>query len=179
VITSALKRFFSPDPAREAAHHAYVSIVAQSRQSVFFSKWNVPDTVDGRFDVILLHLSLVIHSIESRSQDAASKHFVRSLSEVFFADMDRNLREQGAGDTGVGIRIKKMAQAFYGRLKAYSEALAAKTGISEALSRNLYREQPPAVEILGQWAAYCERNTAHLSALPADEIMRGKVSFIL
>lgn len=177
MIASALKRIFTPDSLRQQAHLAYVQIVTQARRPVFFSEWGVPDTVDGRFDVILLHLSLVIHRMESQSPEA--RHFVRVLSEVFFADMDRNLRELGAGDTGVGIRVKNMAQAFYGRLKAYGDALEGteKTALGEAIGRNIYRNAPSAPSVIEQWVAYSERNAQALSRQPLAALLQGQLSF--
>jgi len=178
VIASALKRFFAPDTQRQHAHEVYVRIVGQSRQSVFFADWQVPDTVDGRFDVILLHLSLVIARLEQEEQTPQVKLFVRTLSEVFFSDMDRSLRELGASDTGVGIRIKKMAQAFYGRLKAYGDALAAKQPLGDAIAHNIYRDQPVDSAIAGKWSAYCQRSAVHLSQQPLAAIMQGDLTFI-
>lgn len=176
-MIAALKRFFTPDPTREYAHHAYVAIVNQARRPEFFSQWQVPDTIDGRFDVILLHVSLVIARIEQESQDLAAKHFVRTLSEVFFSDMDRSLREMGASDTGVGKRISKIAQAFYGRLKAYSDALSASSGLGDAVVRNIYREQAPDAAVVAQWESYCQHNIAQLQSQSLDAIMSGQIQF--
>jgi cytochrome b pre-mRNA-processing protein 3 len=178
MIASALKRLFTADSVRTHAHEAYVHIVNQARHPQFFAQWQVADTVDGRFDVVLLHLSLVIARIERETQDAQAKNFIRTLSEVFFSDMDRSLREMGAGDTGVGKRINKMAQAFYGRLKAYSDALAAGTGFTEAAVRNIYREQPPSADITAQWEGYARRNNALLAQQTIADIMRGQIRFI-
>src|SRR5260370_325170 len=110
-MLSALKSLLTPSPLHQQPHTAYLRIVAQSRHPIFYSTWQVEDSIDGRFDVIVLHMFLVLSRCE---EDAA---FCRMLSEIFFSDMDRSLREMGVGDTGVGIRVKKMAQAFYGRLK--------------------------------------------------------------
>jgi len=183
VIAAALKRLFVPDMARQHAHEAYVRIVAQSRQPRFFSEWKVPDTMDGRFDAILLHLSLVIARMEQESQDADVKNFVRLLSEVFFSDMDQSLRELGASDTGVGIRVKKMAQAFYGRLKAYGDALAAKTGpantsLGDAIMRNMYRERAVDSAIIDGWNGYCTRNSHYLASQPLASLLAGEVLFL-
>lgn len=181
VIASALKRLFTPDPSLKQAHDAYVQVVTQSRRPVFYSDWQAPDTLDGRFDIILLHLSLLIHRIESEPQSPGAKHFVRILSEVFFADMDQSLRELGASDTGVGKRIKHMAQAFYGRLKAYGEALAQKAdqtdGLGDAISRNIYRDNLPSPALIEAWVAYAKRNMDTLRAQPVAVLMRGEVTF--
>lgn len=160
-MIGALKRLFTPEPLREQAHALYVALVNQSRKPVFFSQWGVEDTLDGRFDVIVLHLSLVLERVEG---DAA---FTQQLMEVFFADMDRSLRELGASDTGIGKRIQKMAQAFFGRLKAYQDAKD-EAALTAALQRNLYREKPQ--DHAKDVAAYIMRNRAHLRAQSADAI---------
>src|SRR5437868_5606477 len=114
MLASALKRLFSPDPAHYKAHAAYLQLVTQARQPMFYSEWKVEDTLDGRFDIILLHLYLLIFRCEKETGNPAAPLFVRALSEIFFADMDRSLREMGVGDTGISKHVKKMVQAFYG-----------------------------------------------------------------
>src|ERR1700722_14709421 len=156
-MLSALKQLFSPSAARQQAFDTYVQIVAQARNVVFYKDWQVEDTLDGRFDVIVLHLFLVISRCEEEVSRPDVKSFIRYLSEAFFADMDRNLREMGASDTGVGIRVKKMAQAFYGRMKAYKETIGDETILAEALIRNAYREKPVSREAVASLAAYMGR----------------------
>lgn len=173
----ALKRLFTPDPVKQQAHDAYLHIVTQARRPVFYADWKVDDTVDGRFDVILLHLFLVIARLEAETVTPRIQDFIRILSEVFFADMDRSLREMGSSDTGVGIRIKKMAQAFYGRLKAYSDSMDDDAAFAEALKRNAYREQPVADDAVSALAAYMQRNRIALRAQPAEALMQGSVVF--
>src|SRR5271156_4707651 len=98
-MLTAIKHIFTPHPSKQQAHDAYLAIVAQSRDPVFYTDWHVPDTLDGRFDVIVLHMFLALTAHEKDAE------FCRALSEFFFADMDRSLREMGVGDTGVGKRV--------------------------------------------------------------------------
>lgn len=135
-MLSALKSFFSPSPLLEEAHALYVQIVARARDPKFYTDFGVPDTLDGRFDLIALHLSFELYRLRAQPQTG---ELMRALQEVFFADMDRSLREMGVSDTGVGKRIKKMTQAFYGRLQVYEIALQNSDSLREALLRNLYR----------------------------------------
>ncbi len=151
-MLQSLKRLFTPDPLKQSAHDAYVHIVTQARQPVFYKDWHVPDTLDGRFDVIVLHLFLVL-AVHEKEKD-----FCRHLTELFFADMDRSLREMGASDTGVGIRVKNMAQAFYGRLAAYAETIDNETLLGEAIVRNVWREKPVGAEDAAALAGYMQRN---------------------
>ena len=87
-MLSALKQIFSPSASRQRAHDAYLRIVAQARQPVFYRDWQVEDSLDGRFDMIVLHLYLVLARCEGAASEEA-RQFHQSLSEVFFADMDR------------------------------------------------------------------------------------------
>lgn len=171
-MLKSLKRFFAPDAAAEAAQEAYLAVVAAARQPVFYTERGVPDTLDGRFDLIVLHLFLVIHRLRAEAEAA---NFVRALAEMFFADMDRSLREMGVGDTGVGKRVKNMAQAFYGRLASYEHALSG--GLEDSIRRNLYRdsgEEKP-VEAM---AKYARRNIAHLKTQPTEALLSGRLGFV-
>lgn len=173
MIASALKKFFSPDPQQLPAHEAYVRLVAQSRLPFFYREAGVPDTLDGRFDVITLHVFLVTRRLRPHAPA-----FIRALWEAFFSDMDRNLREMGASDTGVGKRIKKMVQAFYGRMDAYEKTADDEAAFKESLSRNLYRGADIDDAALTAMTAYITRNTASLQQQDADVLIRGEMTFV-
>lgn len=176
-MLKALKHLFSPAEFKAEAHAAYVQLVAQSRKPFFYQAYRVPDTVDGRFDVMALHLFMVIHRLRGEVAPETGE-FIRVLSEVFFADMDRSLREMGVGDTGVSHRIKKMAQAFYGRLQVYEQSLLKHDMLTESLKRNLYRGSDVDQETLKQVADYIDRNLTHLVQQNVDDILRGSVNFL-
>ena len=177
-MMAALKQLFSPSPVKQQAFEAYTQIVAQARHPVFYKEWQVEDSIDGRFDVIVLHLFLVIERCEQEKNHSDTQLFVRYLSEAFFADMDRSLREMGASDTGVGIRVKKMAQAFYGRMKAYEETIGDETSLAEALVRNAYREKAVVREAVASLAAYMGRNHRALQKRSVDALMQGGITFL-
>lgn len=168
----ALKRLFIPDPTQLQAHAAYVCLVTQARKTFFYSDWQVADTLDGRFDIILLHLSLAME--RCRGAEGAEE-FLRLLPEVFFADMDRSLREMGAGDTGIGRRVQAMAQALYGRLDAYQRA--GDTTLGETLKRNVYRNKPVDPTSVSALASYVLRNREGLRRQPVDVLLRGNILF--
>lgn len=128
----ALRSLFVPKPP-ESATRTYIALVAQARNPFFYETLSVPDTLDGRFELIVLHLFLLQHRL--RNADPA---FAQFLSEAFFADMDRSLREIGVSDTGVSHRIKAMGKAYHGRLQAYTAGLAEPNTLPRALARNLY-----------------------------------------
>src|SRR5262245_25415781 len=108
---SMIFNLFRKPPNHDAALEAYRSIVAQSRQVKFYADWGVPDTVTGRFDMISLHMALMLRRL---SGDPVGRPFAQALVEVFFRDMDRSIRELGVTDIGVPNRVKKMGKAFYG-----------------------------------------------------------------
>src|ERR1700761_176269 len=95
----------------------YAKAVAQARQPVFYAEREVPDTVDGRFDLLVLHVFLLLHRLGAEGK--ATKSLNQGLFDLMFADMDRSLREMGVSDMSVGKRVKDMARAFYGRVDAY------------------------------------------------------------
>ena len=176
-MLSSLKKIFSPSPFRQQAHGAYLALVTQSRKPFFYKEAGVPDSIDGRFDVMALHLFLVIHRLRGETLSDADE-FIRVLSEVFFADMDRSLREMGVGDTGVSSRIKKMAGAFYGRLQAYEESFDNAEAFAESLGRNLYRGEAADAETLERMADYVRRNAGHLKTQATEQLLSGRVDFL-
>jgi len=122
---------------RSAAELAYRQIVDQARQAVFFAERGVPDTLDGRFELVCLHAFLYLHRLK-RERPAATA-LAQAVFDTMFADFDRALREMGTGDLSVGRQVKRMAQAFYGRIRAYEDGIAAGDAIlAAALARNLY-----------------------------------------
>jgi cytochrome b pre-mRNA-processing protein 3 len=161
-------RFFAkPRPAAEAL---YGAIVAAARQPKFYAQWGVPDTVDGRFDMIVLHLYLVLDRLRPDHVE-----FRQGLSELFFADMDRSIREMGAGDLSVGKKVRRMAEAFSGRVEAYETARAqGRVALEQALARNVYAGQPGNVSALCDWM---EQALHVLKSLADDKIIAGEVTF--
>jgi len=133
-----LSKFFRRNPMERPATDLYAEIVRQSREPVFYEAAAVPDTVDGRFEMISLHAFLVMRHLKGGGEDA--QKLSQSLFDEMFADMDQSLREIGIGDLSVGKHIKKMAKAFYGRVAAYEMALDGDgtESLVEALVRNHY-----------------------------------------
>jgi cytochrome b pre-mRNA-processing protein 3 len=127
-----------------AADALYAKAVAQARRETFYAAGAVPDTIDGRFDLLALHMFLLLHRLGA--EGAATRRLAQSLFDLMFADMDQSLREMGVSDMGVGKRVKEMAKALYGRIDAYEPVLENDAGLRAALARNLYRgaEVPPA-----------------------------------
>lgn len=172
MITSVLRKIFAADPFQLPAHEAYVSLVEQSRKPFFYQDCGIADTLDGRFDVIVLHMFLLTHRMKNTAPE-----FLRAVWETFFSDMDRSLREMGASDTGIGKRIKKMVQAFYGRMDAYSSTIEDEAKFKESLERNLYRDNQVTDAQTALLISYIKQNLEHLHKQEAESITSGKVSF--
>jgi cytochrome b pre-mRNA-processing protein 3 len=119
---------------RRAAQSLHAAIVTRARAPVFYAELGVADSVDGRFDLIALHAWLVLERLRAAGLNDLSQ----ALTDALFVGFDEGLRDLGAGDMGMGRRMKKIADAFYGRLKAYGES-AGEDALREALMRNLYR----------------------------------------
>jgi cytochrome b pre-mRNA-processing protein 3 len=133
VILSKLRGLLERKP--DQAERLYGSIVAAARRPNFYLRHGVPDTVDGRFDLIVVHMFLVLERLKGE----AHADLRQALTDTFFKDMDRSLREMGTGDLSVGKKVRKMAEAFFGRIKAYGEA-DTDDALSDAVARNVYAE---------------------------------------
>lgn len=143
---------------RKASDALLAGTIARARRPVFYEKLGVPDTIDGRFDLLVLHAWLVLDRLAEQGADTLSQ----SLVDALFVQFDEALREQGAGDMGMGKRMTKMADAFFGRLKAYREAADDKT-LADAILRNLYRGDAGKVEQAAALAIYAASARESLS----------------
>lgn len=130
-----LNRLRKPAPP-SAVQDLYRALVARSREKPFYQDWRVPDTIDGRFDLLTLHAFLVFESL--KGQGPAAGELGSKLADVIFTGFDEALRELGISDFGMGRRIRNMADAFYGRLHHYGLAHT-QTELAAAVQRNLYR----------------------------------------
>ncbi len=169
------RRFFARRRHKRIAHDLYDGVVALARRPVFYTTLRAPDTVDGRFDLIVLHAFLLMHRLGA-SGDAEAKAVSQALFDILFADMDRSLREMGVGDLVVAGRVRKMAEGFYGRVAAFDKAWPeGRAAVAEVVARNLYREaladEHPAHAVAGWMIAL----DAHLNARPLSEFLDGRL----
>lgn len=164
-----LAQIFSPNPHAARAQELYIACVQQARNPFFYHELKVPDTLDGRFDMVVLHLFLILRALKGEAE------LGEALSDAFFEDMDRNLRELGVGDPGVGKRIRKMLDALYGRIAAYESAWENAVTLKEALNRNIYANTGEAthLEILERYVRHCAKQ--HQDA--AMSLREGKSSW--
>ncbi|MGN6750771.1 MAG: YceD family protein [Xanthobacteraceae bacterium] len=133
-----LKRF-RLNPWSGKIDDLYGAIVAQSRREVFYTGYSVPDTIEGRFDVIVLHIVVMLASLDRAGP--AARGIGQNLFDRFCRDLDANLREMGIGDLAVPKRMRQFGEAFYGRQAAYLAALAApdRRKLEKALARNIFQ----------------------------------------
>jgi len=166
---------FRKNTETESVYAVYSAIVAQSRQPLFYAEWSVPDTVTGRFDMISVHLALLFRRL--RGGDQGQRDFAQAVFDLFFKDMDRQLREMGVTDIGVPKKIQKMGNLFYGLLAAINQALDAgdREALAAVLTRNVFGE----VETQGaaRLADYVLALDADLAAQPVAAIRAGTLSF--
>ncbi|WP_025898492.1 ubiquinol-cytochrome C chaperone family protein [Sneathiella glossodoripedis] len=175
-----LKKLFRRNPLKPIADKLYDQIVAQARKPVFYLETDVPDTVDGRFEMVSLHCFLVLRRLKREGENG--QELAQTLFDRMFADMDHSLREIGVGDLSVGKRIKAMAQVFYGRIVAYGEALDGESEetLEMALARNHYGtlDEPPSEEKLRRMAVYVRENDALLAGQSYTALSTGDVRFL-
>lgn len=161
---------------RRAAALLYQRIVEQARDPLYFTAWGVPDTLDGRFEVLSLHAFLVLNRL--KAEHARTAELAQDLFDTMFADLDRAMRELGASDLGVGRHVKTMAAAFYGRVVAYDQGLAeGDRALEDALARNLFGGAATERAQLGAASLYMRRQVQALRGVSIDTLMAGEVSF--
>ena len=150
------------------AHKLYARMVQQARQPYFYTEMNVADTLEGRFDLLALHMSLLVRRLGTCDLSQA-------LVDTMFADMDVNLREVGVSDISIGRKVRKLAESFNGRLHVYAAALDNNDhdAFQQALCRNVYghMDEPCAPPL----ALYAFGLAAQLQAIPQDVLLAGEL----
>jgi cytochrome b pre-mRNA-processing protein 3 len=147
----------------------YGMIVTQAREPSFYRDLSVPDTVNGRFDLLVLHLWMVLRrlSLEGSTANAVSQ----AIFDRFCDDMDANLREMGVGDLAVPKRMRAVGEAFYGRSAAYDQALKLGEGpLAQALCRNIF--DGDGMENARRLATYVKKAIAGLADHDEPAILR-------
>ena len=163
---------------REAAERLYAAVVAQAREPVFYASWAVPDSRDGRLELLSLHAILVMRRL--RDEGRAGQELAQSLFDVLFRDVDGHVREWGVGDLSVGKHVKKLAQSFLGQAAAFDEPLARRdrTALADLLRRNVYTEvaAPPEAAIF-QLTDYLLGQERWLADQAGAGLLAGSVRF--
>jgi cytochrome b pre-mRNA-processing protein 3 len=160
----------------------YGAIVAQARAAAFYSHCGVPDTVEGRFELIVLHLVLVLRRLDPGAPDYKDRYrgsrISQNLFDVFCRDLDDNLREMGVGDLAVPRRMRTFGEAFYGRQAAYRAALAADSTapLEDALARNILGRTDVDTDAV-RLARYVRATAARLETETENALVSGTAHF--
>lgn len=164
----------------DEAHRVFALIQDHSRAPVFYEDFKIPDTFDGRFDALTLHLFFIIHRLKS---DTSGRAFSQTLFDCAFSTIDQGYRQIGISDMGVPKRMKKLMLAFNGRIHAYDEAIdqGDKRAFVAALDKNIYNivalEDDSAV--LAGLSDYAFGVMEYLSGLDAQDIINGNFTLPL
>ncbi|MCZ6885889.1 MAG: hypothetical protein O7E53_05975 [Alphaproteobacteria bacterium] len=174
-----LDSIFGKRRYRAPAAALYHVLVGQARLPWFYLDLGVPDTPEGRFEMVSVHAFLVLNRLKPAPGGAQgeAEELGQEIFDLMFADMDRNLREMGTGDLGVAKRVKSLASGFYGRIAAYQEGLNGEAGLLQsALVRNVYGGVAPdgAADAM---AAYLKSSAGCLKELTFDQILDGRLCF--
>ncbi|WP_372053524.1 ubiquinol-cytochrome C chaperone family protein [Tistrella mobilis] len=180
-----LDRLFGRTGPRAAAEALYDTAVAQARSVTFYRDFGVPDTVDGRFDMLVLHVFMILHRLKREGE--AGRRTGQALFDRMFDDMDRSLREMGVGDLSVGKHVKRMGEAFYGRVKSYDAAVDASSAdggveLADAIARNVFGVDGegaarPSDAVLGALASYVLASIRALDGEPAADLLDGRAVY--
>jgi len=133
---------FGQKTTHRHAHALYGAVVARARNADFYAKYGVPDTFDGRFEMLVVHIYLLASRL--KGEDKQARAVSQAVFDLFLADMDSALREAAVGDVTVPKRIAKMTRVFYGRVGAFDEAFASddpKKNLAGVIERNLFADQ--------------------------------------
>jgi cytochrome b pre-mRNA-processing protein 3 len=163
-----------PSPAEAAAKILLESARGRARAPALFGEGRVPDTIDGRFEAMVLHAALLVNRLRQGGPEGEAT--AQALFDALFADFDSALRELGAADLGLAKRIRRMAEAFYGRLQAYRVGLAesGNEALETALARNLFATSPASSAFLTAAAAYVRDCADALAAQRVEALAGGE-----
>ena len=169
--------FFRRKPSNRSIASLYGMIVAQARAAPFYRNYGVPDTVNGRFEMVVLHTVLVLRRLES--EPVPVRRLGQALFDRFCRDMDGSLREMGVGDLAVPDKMRKIGEAFYGRQAVYVSALAASDSepLIAALARNVFSAEPGAESGARRLATYVGVAAAWLAGEDGQALVRAERAF--
>lgn len=167
---SLFQRIFGETKQRAPLQPLYAAVVAKGREPAWYREGQVPDTIDGRFDMIAAILSLVLLRLEQEGEGGKGPSIL--LTEIFIDDMDGTLRQIGIGDYVVGKHVGRMMGAVAGRLTAL-RAGREEGSLTPAVTRNIFHEAPPSEAAVAFVAGGLERFATALDAVPVETMLAG------
>jgi len=169
---SLLDRLFSKEKSNAVMQPLYDAIIGEGRRPSWYEEGTVPDSLDGRFDMIAAVFSLVVIRL---GKDETTVQQVAWLTELFVTDMDGQLRQIGVGDMGVGKHVKRMMKALGGRLGAYRDSIDNQEKLKEALIRNLYRGDKPTAKAMDFTIHHLQQFHNDLDNASTADIVAGQI----
>jgi len=169
---SFFSKIFTRDNPNAKMQPLYNAIVDEGRQLAWYEEGQVPDTIDGRFDMIAAIFSLVLVRLE---KDEARGQDIAWLTEIFISDMEGQLRQIGIGDMVVGKHVGRMMGALGGRVGAYRDALEKDADLRDAIIRNMFRGEKPGDRALDFLASRLVAYHAALGQCSTDAIIAGQL----
>jgi cytochrome b pre-mRNA-processing protein 3 len=160
--------------AEEAGRLLYGAVVAQARRPVFYTALRVPDTPNGRFELYSLHTILLLRGLKGRGGTASAAS--QNLFDTYVSSLDDALREQGVGDLSMAKKMRKLGEAFYGRVRSYDEAFEAlpdRGPLESLLNRTVCAEGGDAPAL----TAYTVRTLAELAGESGVGLVEGRVQW--
>ena len=160
-----------------AGFQLYGCAVAAARDAYLYTTVGVPDTLDGRFDLVGLHAFLLIRRL---GKESGGPTLAQAIFDAMFADMDINLRELGVGDMGIARRMRAMWEGFHGRAAVYAQAMDAAdpVALEAALARNVWRGEPPPAGAAGALVRLAFAEERHLAGQDLAALLRGEADFL-
>lgn len=172
-----LDRFFRPKPAQIAGRALYSAVVAQSRTPALYLELGAPDTPVGRFEIYSLHVVLLLDRLKRNGPQAADT--AQALFDTYVRSLDDALRELGVGDLSVGKKMRKLGEAFYGRVKSYESAFAAlplTDHLQALLGRTVYAQGGG--ENVAKLADYVLRQRSALADQKLEILLDGRAAWV-
>lgn len=163
---------------RDTVERLYAAVMAAARRPALYRDLGVPDTQDGRFEMLALHAGAALRRLETlgRAGEGAAADLARDLADAIFRHLDHVLREQGVGDLAVPKRMKRFAEHFYGRCAAYEAAGEDEAALALALARNALGDAARATQA-GPLAAHWRATRAAMDAAPLDAFLAAAPPF--
>jgi cytochrome b pre-mRNA-processing protein 3 len=166
-----LSSLFSPRPTALAGKRLYAAAAAQARQPELYERLGAPDTVEGRFELYTLHVGMVLRRLKGQGSQAAET--AQAVFDAYVASLDDALREMGVGDLSVGKKMRKLGEAFYGRVRHYDEAFGAlpdRAPLEAILQRTVLEGEGRRAEALADYAVMAMDK---LERQPLDTFLQG------
>jgi cytochrome b pre-mRNA-processing protein 3 len=170
-----LRALFKRRPAVEAGRALFRAVSDQSRRPIFYTDLGVADTVEGRFELMVLHLVLVLHRIKGEGTEAAETG--QATFDAFLKNLDEGLRDMGVGDLSVGKKMRRLGEAVYGRIKGYDRALAAGTVELQGMIGRTLLEGRPDPAHAADLARYALAAAAALARQPLSDVLGARLEW--